>query len=215
MVRLSDEEATVDQERSWELIAAERRALADLLDGLTPEQWESPSLCAGWRVRDVAAHVALTPQHPSIGGMIAGAIRARGNFDRLNHDYAVDHAARPPEQLVAELREFADSRRRPAITTVPNLLFDVPVHVQDVAIALGLEHTMPLDAARAGVERVWRMGWPFHARRRLRGMRLVATDSDWETGEGEEVRGPTAALLLLLTGRDTAAAPHLAGLRPS
>ena len=61
----------MDEERSWELIAAERRALADLLDGLTPEQWEAPSLCAGWRVRDVAAHVALTPQHPSIGGMIA------------------------------------------------------------------------------------------------------------------------------------------------
>ena len=205
----------MDEERSWELIAAERRALADLLDGLGPEQWEAPSLCAGWRVRDVAAHVALTPQPPSLGRMIMAAIRARGDFDRVNHDYAVDHAARPPEQLLAELRGFADSRRRPAVTTVPNLLFDVPVHVQDVAMALGREHEMPLDAARAGVERVWRMGWPFHARRRLRGLRLVATDSDWTAGEGEEVRGPTAALLLLLTGRDAAAAPRLVGLRPA
>ena len=205
----------MDPERSWELITAERRALADLLAGLTPAQWEAPSLCAGWRVRDVAAHVALTPQHPGIGGMAVGAIRARGDFHRLNHDLAVDHATRPSERLVSELREFAASRRKPPVTTLPNLLFDVPVHVQDVAIAVGREHPMPLDAARAGVERVWRMGWPFHARRRLHGRRLVATDSDWTAGEGEEVRGPTAALLLLLTGRDGAAAPHLAGLRPS
>lgn len=205
----------MDTERSWELIAAERRALADLLEDLTPAQWEAPSLCAGWRVRDVAAHVALTPQHPGLGAMLVGAVRVRGNLDRLNHDLAVDHAARPPERLVAELRDMAESRARSPITTLPNLLFDVPVHVQDVAVAVGSAHPMPLDAARAGVERVWRMGWPFHARRRLRGRRLVATDSDWTAGEGEEVRGPTAALLLLLTGRDGAAAPHLAGLRPS
>lgn len=199
----------MDEERSWTIIAEERRALADLLDGRSPAEWEAPSLCAGWRVRDVVAHVALTPLHPGVGGMLAGAVRARGDFHRLNHDLAVAHAARPTSQLVDELREHAASRRRPPITSLANLLFDVPVHVQDVAIPLGLEHEVPLDAARAGVERVWRMGWPFHARRRLRGTRLVATDSDWTAGEGTEVRGPTAALLLLLTGRDAAAEPAL------
>jgi hypothetical protein len=85
------------------------------------------------------------------------------------------------------------------------------VHVQDVAVPLGLTAAMPLDAARAGAERVWRMGWPFWARRRLRGLRLTAADVDWSAGEGAEVRGPVQALLLLLTGRTETALAQLTG----
>lgn len=201
----------MDRDASWKVIAEQRIAMADLLDGLAPEQWEQPSLCDGWRIRDVAAHVALTPQHPGIGAMVAGAVRARGDFDRLNRDLAVEHAARTPQRLVAELREHATSRRLPVVTTYGNLLFDVLVHVQDVAIPLGVARAMPVAAARAGVERVWAMGWPFHARRRLGGLRLVASDSDWAAGAGSEVHGTTAELLLLLTGRTAAARSRLTG----
>ena len=70
---------------------------------------------------------------------------------------------------------------------------------------------MPLAAAREGADRVWRMGWPFSARRRLRGLRLSATDVEWAVGDGVEVRGPIQALLLLLTGRTAAALPQLTG----
>ena len=66
-------------------------------------------------------------------------------------------------------------------------------------------------AAREGVERVWRMGWPFWAKRKLRGLRLEATDVDWAVGEGPAVRGQAQALLLLLTGRSAAALPALDG----
>jgi hypothetical protein len=41
----------------------------------------------------------------------------------------------------------------------------------------------------------------FHARRRLAGYRLVASDTDWTAGHGNEVTGPIKALLLLVTGR--------------
>lgn len=201
----------MDRDTSWTVITEQRIVLAELLDALSPEQWEAPSLCDGWRIRDVAAHVALTPQHPGFGAMLAGAARARGDFDRLNRELAVAHAARAPGQLVAELREHAASRRLPVVTTYRNLLFDVMVHVQDVAIPLGVTRPMPVAAAREGVQRVWSMGWPFHARRRLGGMRLVATDSDWTAGTGPEVHGTTEVLLLLLTGRTAAARPRLAG----
>jgi hypothetical protein len=60
---------------------------------------------------------------------------------------------------------------------------------------------MPLEPAREGAERVWRMGWPFWARRRLRGTTLAATDSDWRVGSGPLVCGTTGDLLLLVTGR--------------
>jgi uncharacterized protein (TIGR03083 family) len=200
----------VDAEHSWRVIEHQRRSLADLLEGLSEEQWGSPSLCAGWRVRDVAAHVALAPQVPGIGSMLADAARAAGRFNTLNRDVAVRHAAQPTERIVSELREFAGSRKLPVVTNYRNILFDVLVHGQDIAIPLGLPRDMPLDAARVGAERVWTMGWPFWARRRLRGLRLQATDVEWSAGQGPEVGGSIAALLLLLTGRP-AALPRLTG----
>jgi len=193
------------------VIAGQRRALADLLAELDENDWERPSLCGQWRVKDVAAHIALTPQSPGIVRILAKGLRARGDLQAVNRDMAVAHADRPPTELVAQLRELADSRRKPAITTLDNLLFDTMVHIQDVAVPLGLTAAMPLDAAREGAERVWQMGWPFWARRRLRGLRLTATDIDWSAGEGAEVRGPVQALLLLLTGRTKAARPQLSG----
>lgn len=201
----------MDREQSWQMITEQRLALADLLDGLSDTDWEQPSLCSGWRIRDVAAHVAMAPHVPGLGSMIADGIRARGSFHRLNHDFAVRHAARPTTDIVSDLREYADSRRLPVVTNYRNIGFDVLVHAQDIAIPLGRDHPMPSEAARAGADRVWTMGWPFWARRRLRGVQLRATDTDWSAGDGVELRGPIDKLLLLLTGRTASALPHLSG----
>jgi hypothetical protein len=71
---------------------------------------------------------------------------------------------------------------------------------------------LPMPPAAAdGASRVWSMGWPFWAKRRLRGMRLTATDVDRSVGSGAEIRGPIRGLLLLLTGRTAAAVPMLSG----
>ncbi|GEL26718.1 hypothetical protein PSU4_56720 [Pseudonocardia sulfidoxydans NBRC 16205] len=201
----------MEQDQAWVVIAQQRRALADVLDDLTPQEWEAPSLCARWRVRDVAAHLALTPHSPGLGRILYEGLRARGDFDGLNHDMAIRWAARPSTELVAGLRADADNRSRPAITTWRNLLFDTIVHVQDVAIPLGHDVAMPLDGTLAGLDRVWRMGWPFWARRRLRGLRLVATNAEWVAGEGAQVRGSAGALLLLVTGRTETVVPRLTG----
>ena len=201
----------MDRDETWRVIASQRRLLADLLDGLEEARWEQPSLCSAWRVRDVAAHVALTPQSPGLLRILGRAVLARGDFDAVNRDLAVEHADRPGADLIAELRRLADDRRKPAITTLDNLLFDTLVHVQDVAVPLRRPVDMPLEAAREGAQRVWRMGWPFWARRRLRGLRLRATDVAWEAGSGDEIRGPVRALLLLLTGRTEVALLELDG----
>lgn len=200
----------MDREWSWRAIEQERLSLADLLETLTEEEWDRPSLCAGWRIRDVAAHVALAPRPPGPWTMLVEGVRARGSFHRLNHDLSVRHANRPGAELVAELREHAASRRLPVLTNHRNVLADILVHGQDIAIPLGRSRPMPPEAARAGATRVWTMGWPFWARRRLDGFRLSATDIEWTAGSGADVRGPIDALLLLLTGR-SAALPRLTG----
>jgi uncharacterized protein (TIGR03083 family) len=193
--------ARVTETRAWAVVAQQRRAVADLLAGLTEPEWERPSLCAGWRVRDVAAHIAMAPQPPGPATMAVEALRAGGRFHRLNHDLAVRHARRDRADLVAELRLHAGSRRLPAVTNYRNILFDVMVHAQDIAVPLGLRLPMPVDAAAAGASRVWTMGWPFWARRRFRGVRFVATDTDWSAGAGDDWTGPIEAVLLALTGR--------------
>lgn len=195
----------MDAETQWAAIEAERLSLAGLLETLTPEQWEHRSLCSQWRVRDVAAHVSMTPTAPRTGTLVHGLIRARGNLWACGRDIAREHARRPTADLVAELRRDAATRTMPVITNAQNILMDVLVHGQDIAVPLGIGRDMPLDAARAGFERVWSMNWPFYARRRLRGIRLVATDADLAVGEGVVIEGRVQDLLLLITGRDVAA----------
>jgi uncharacterized protein (TIGR03083 family) len=201
----------MDTEQTWRVIEQQRLAIADLLDGLSTEQWESPSLCAGWRIRDVAAHLTAVSQPPSPGSLLVDLIRARGSFHRLNTLASRRRARRPTEQLVADLRAGAASRKVPVVSNDRNVLFDLLVHGQDIAIPLGVDLRMPPEAAADGASRVWSMGWPFWAQRRLRGMRLTATDVEWSVGSEAEIRGPIRGLLLLLTGRTSTAAPLLSG----
>jgi uncharacterized protein (TIGR03083 family) len=198
-------------ETHWAAVEHERLTLADLLEGLTPQQWESPSLCAKWRVKDVAAHVAMTPTAPSVPTVLAALTRAGGNLWAAGAAIAIDHARRPSEQIVHELRRDAAARTMPRFTNPENLLLDVLVHGQDIAIPLGIDRPMPTAAAQAGFERVWVMGWPFWAQKRMRGIRLIATDAPVDVGDGPPVQGRLADLLLLITGRTETALARLHG----
>jgi uncharacterized protein (TIGR03083 family) len=201
----------VDIDATWGAVATQRRALADLLDRLDDEQWETPSLCDGWRVREVAAHVAMAPTPPGLVEMITLAIRHRGDFNELNYFLGIDRGNAPTAAIVASLREHADSRKLPIVTNCRNINFDILVHTQDIAMPLGMEVPMPLDSAHAAAEHISRAGWPFYVKRRFSGVRLVADDVAFEFGSGPEVRGPVSALLLLMSGRGAAVASKLSG----
>jgi uncharacterized protein (TIGR03083 family) len=195
---------------SWQLIEEHRLAIADLLELLTPEEWERSSLCMGWRVRDVAAHLALGTSAPPVGAMIREAVRARGNFDRLNHDLAVRHAQRSTSVITTELRQNAGSRDLPAVTNYRNIVFDVLVHGQDIAIPLSRTLRFSTAAGSAAAQNLWQLRWPWSTQRRFRGLSFIATDTDWSAGAGLAVRGPIRNLLLALAGRP-AALPELTG----
>jgi len=200
----------VDAETSWRVIEQQRLSLADLLEDLTEEQWNAPSLCQGWRIRDVAAHVAMTPQPPKLRTVAGELMRVRGSLTKATRDLAVRYAERPGVDLAGEIREHAASRRLPQVTNYRNIVLDILVHGQDIAIPLGISREMPKDAAIAGVQRAWTMAWLFGGSRSLKQFHYTATDVDWSAGDGPEVTGPIDALLLLLTGRP-AALPRLSG----
>ncbi|ANH37066.1 hypothetical protein I601_0614 [Nocardioides dokdonensis FR1436] len=202
----------LDPEQRWVEIAAARIALAGLLADLTPEEWERPSLCSRWRVRDVAAHVAMTPAgEPGTWEIMTGLVRARGDLWAFGREVAVAWAGRPTDEIVRTLRTRATSRSMPRVTNAANVLLDVLVHTQDIAVPLGRQLPVPSGAGLDALHRAWQMGWPFHARRRLAGVSLVASDADVVLGSGPLVEAPLGSLLLLTTARETASVPHLTG----
>ncbi|MGY1708146.1 maleylpyruvate isomerase family mycothiol-dependent enzyme [Geodermatophilus sp. SYSU D00758] len=195
-------------------VAAQRRALADLLDDLHVREWAVRSLCPAWTVQEVLAHLSLSTRQ-STAATLLRVVRAGGSFERADARWAQERAAAfPPAALVAQLRETADADRRLGISSPWDPLVDVLVHAQDVVRPLGRAFPTPPDLAVAGLRHVWRDVFYGRPERRFRGLRLVATDGDWDAGEGHEVRGCAGDLLLLATGRPLAAVEvHGPGVR--
>jgi uncharacterized protein (TIGR03083 family) len=197
-------------EQYWSGVKWLRLEVADLLATLPETDWDTASLCQGWRVRDVAGHLSIITT-VTTWDMIAAVPHAGLDANRINTHLAVRQGSRHPDEIVAAIRAHADDRCTARVLDARNSLFDIIVHSQDIAIPLGKDLAVPSEHTRRGVQRVWEMGWPFHARRRFSGLTLRATDTDWTVGAGPEVTGTALSLLLLLTGRTTAALHRLEG----
>ncbi|MGW0247557.1 maleylpyruvate isomerase family mycothiol-dependent enzyme [Nocardia goodfellowii] len=192
----------MDRVQIQEQVRDERLALADFLEGLSEQEWRRPSLCAGWTVHEVLAHLTLS-NRDTVRSVLLDVIRARGNWDRANADAARRQAARyTPTELIALLRAGADCHRRSPGAGALDPLVDIIVHGQDIARPLGRDYRPPAERVVAPLD--YALGSMFYgAKKRLRGKRLIATDARWSHGDGpEEVRGPVVDLLLLATGRE-------------
>lgn len=198
----------MDRDEVWRTIDQQRTELADLMETFTEAEWETPSLCRGWRVREVAAHLTLA--QTSVREGLGPAIRARGSFDRMIHQTAVRQAELPVSEYPRLLRAMVGSRRKAPFISDLEPMLDQLVHGQDMVVPLGGAREMPPEAAATAAQRAWSMGFPFHAQKRLRGLTLTAVDHQWSVGEGPIVEGPVRALLMLVTGR-TAVLPELGG----
>jgi len=198
------------------MVAQERRSLADLLDELTAGQLHSASLCRGWTVHDVAAHVVMVLEVGTAEVLRALAV-ARGSYDRANVALTRRWARRPAADLAASLRRRAESRFTPPGQGPQAPLTDTLVHELDIVRPLGIARALPAEPLRLALDFLMQprpvSGGPAPTmvpKGLLNGLRLHATDLDWQAGRGAEVSGRADDLLLAITGR-AAAADRLAG----
>ena len=194
-----------DTEAMWEQLRLERLALADFLETLSDDEWNTPSLCEGWRVRDVVAHLGWTPVAPK-PELIRRFLAARGDVDRMGYGWAREYGDRSPAELVARTREIAGSRRYPIGVSKYEPLLDVLVHNSDIRRPLGKPRSTPEAAFRQVEHRVGFMALMLGGRKRVKGLRLRASDIEWSYGSGPEVAASTEALLMILSGRNVPAA---------
>jgi uncharacterized protein (TIGR03083 family) len=187
----------------------ELQEFADLLDGLSAQQWTTPSLCAGWTAHDVAAHtIAYLGQRRML--LAHNMLRLRGDTDRLNAEHLESYAALAPEQLAARMRSGVEPSGAGALYGCRVALIECLIHQQDIRRPLGLPRTIPEQRLRASLNYA-RISPIIGGARRTRGLRLQATDMNWSAGRGPEVRGPGEALLLAVTGRTAAVTDELSG----
>lgn len=196
----------MDRHAIWDHTVAQRLALAEILRSLAPEQWERPSLCAGWRVQDVAAHVILSPQ-ASWRVTLGMLPQVRHGYHEMIFRESLRRGRLGRDAILDQFAEYATVRRSPALTSWVEPLLDALVHTQDIVRPLGIEHHMVPEAAAVAASRARLLRM---TPRRLRAVRLVATDVDWVRGRGPVIEGPMEELLMLSAGRE-ARSDRLAG----
>lgn len=189
------------------LARQERQEFAELLDGLSPQQWQAPTLCNGWNVGDVVAHTIAYLGQTRMG-LVAAMLAARGQIDRLNESAL--RTAAGPDELRGLMRAGVDPSGAGALYGCRVALIECLIHQQDIRRPLGLPRIIPADTLRASLTFA-RVSPVIGGAWRTRGLRLIATDLDWSAGRGPVIHGPGEALLLAMTGRVEAVADELQG----
>lgn len=181
-------------------IAAERRELATILAGLPLQSWDSPTLCAGWRVREVVAHITM-PFRYRPARFAFEMIRSRGNFNRMADRCARRDAAAPPGQLTAALRDNAGNPWKPPGGGYQGALTHDVIHGLDITVALGLGRRVPRERLGIVLDGITGAKSVRFFGTDLAGIELRADDLDWSYGSGTPVSGSAQDLALVVCGR--------------
>jgi uncharacterized protein (TIGR03083 family) len=184
-----------------EAIAAQRLDLAAVLTGLSPQMWEAESLCVGWRVREVVAHLTM-PFRYSLPRFTGEIVKARGNFNKMADRCARgDAASMSAGELAAALRDNVRHPWKPPGGGYAGALTHDMIHGLDITVPLGIDRQIPEDRLRIVLQGA---GTPKNIRYfgvDVRGIELRADDIDWTFGSGPTVSGTAQDLALVLCGR--------------
>ncbi len=185
----------------WAFAHVERAALADDLARLTEAQWAVPSLCDGWSVEDVVAHLTAAA---SLGPLrwLASVAGARFDFDLHNQRRMVDHRGSTPAESLAKFRSIVTST-----TSAPGpaaaWLGEVVVHCEDIRRPLGVVRAVPIETVTLVADFYARRNLAVPSRTRATGLRLEATDGPFTAGAGPVAQGRTLALVMAMAGRSS------------
>ncbi|CCH29590.1 maleylpyruvate isomerase family mycothiol-dependent enzyme [Actinosynnema sp. NPDC047251] len=189
----------------WSMVHVERAALIEDLAPLDDSAWETPSLCAGWTVHDVVAHLVDTARTTRLG-FVVGLVAARFDFDRQNARGVTRERGATARETLARLRVVATRTSTPPAPLGSRLVEEV-VHGEDIRRPLGLTRDYPTEAVVEALRYLTSTPASFGGAKELVArVRLTATDTDLSIGDGPEVAGTAPALLLGVYGRPTAPA---------
>ena len=194
------EQATTDDTSLQPAVAAEFASLAGLLAGASRAQWDTWSLCAGWRVREVIAHLTMAARYPEQEFM-AELRRCDFDFTRLSNEIASRDANLPESQLVACLRSDVMKHWTPPGGGYHGALNHVVIHGLDVTVPLGVPRSCPDETIRVVLDDLTREGGHAHFGIAVDDRCLQASDLDWSYGSGAALRGEAGDLALALCGR--------------
>jgi uncharacterized protein (TIGR03083 family) len=183
-----------------EQVAAQRRELAGILDGLAAADWEVPSLCAGWRVREVVAHITM-PFRYSPARFMTELARSGGSFGRMADRCARKDAQQPVSELAAALRDNAAHPWRPPGGGLAGALTHDVIHGLDITVPLGLDQPVQDQRLRVVLDSVTSPRAVRHFGAALDGVELRADDLNWSFGSGVPVSGAARHLALVVCGR--------------
>jgi uncharacterized protein (TIGR03083 family) len=176
--------------------------LAERFADLEEERWNSPSLCAGWRIRDVLAHMTAGAEGAfGLSSICRGMLRHRFDYNRWVAADGRERGQRDPTVILAAFRNAAASRSAQSDGRAVRGLMHVVIHGQDMCRPLGMQRDLPESHLLPVAEFVKSDVHMFGAKRRIAGLTIVATDLDWSYGHGPEVRGPAEALVMMMAGR--------------
>jgi uncharacterized protein (TIGR03083 family) len=200
---------TMDDTDLMSAIATERRDLAELLAGLPPAAWDADTLCAGWRVREVVAHITM-PFRYSAEQYGREMAEAQGSFDLMADRAARRDAQLPAGDLVRVLREHENFRWEPPGGGLVGALTHDVIHGLDITVPLGTGRRVPETSLRTVLGTMTQPGAPGYFGTDVTGVQLLADDMDWSYGDGAQVSGQAQDLALVLCGRKLPAG-HLHG----
>lgn len=174
--------------------------LADSLEQQEPDVCDQPSLCAGWRVRDVVAHVTM-PARLTAEQFGAELTAVGGDFQLLSDTIAVRDGELPVAEHLYNLRSTTLAEWEPPGGGAIGALNHAVVHGLDVTNAVGLPRACTDDTAMVILDSLTTGGIAARFDIDLTNVRLQADDIDWSSGSGRDVIAPAAEIISLACHR--------------
>lgn len=189
----------MSKEILWQQIHDARAALLPDLESLSDEQWRTQSLCDKWTVQQVVAHMVGTATSTKLG-FFKGMLKNKGDFEAHIDTAVREYGSGSPQATLDAFRASMLNRTSPP-GPVASWLGEIIVHSEDIRRPLGISHDYNIDTLVTLADFYKESNMIIGAKKRIAGLELMATDTEWKHGSGPIVSGPMLSVLMTMVGR--------------